>query len=175
MRHLNCEKQPVEYFDSYGFKPDHDDKILGVKTRFREFIDKHNMNRQPPRFNRYDLQSYGTDVCGEYCAWFIKNGLPFGLDGRVNPPWRSVMNYRNSHNRDAYIKNLVGIRKKRQQKGGMISRPRLHVEFFKHVNGLSNMILHTSTKDDRWDHENNNDEYNVIRNIVSNNPNLIHQ
>ena len=35
MKHLNDKKQPPEYFDSYGFIPDHDDKIIGVKTNFK--------------------------------------------------------------------------------------------------------------------------------------------
>ena len=131
MRHLNCNQNIPEYFDSYGFKPDHDDKILGVRTRFLEFIQKQNKTNKPFRYNKKDLQSYGTDVCGEYSAWFIINGLPILPDGMISPQWRSVLNYQNSHNRDKYIKKLVGIRKTNQRGEGIISLPRNYVEILK--------------------------------------------
>ena len=102
-RNINS-KEPLEYFDSYGFAPSHDDKILGVRTKFREFIDKYNTSGMPFKYNHFDLQAYGSDVCGEYCAKFIMDGLPYQTNHIKNPKWNSILSFRTPEGRDNEVK-----------------------------------------------------------------------
>ena len=104
MKHLNDKKQPPEYFDSYGFIPDHDDKIIGVKTNFKDFLEDHNLSDKPIKYNNLDLQGYGSDVCGEYSTYFIKNGLP------SNKKWKEIKDLPTPEERDKKIRELVKIR-----------------------------------------------------------------
>lgn len=108
-RNINS-KEPMEYFDSYGFRPDHDDKILGVKTKFREFIDKYNTSGKAFKYNHFDLQAYGSDVCGEYCAKFIMDGLPYQTNQIKNPKWSVILSMRTPEGRDKEVKDEIKIR-----------------------------------------------------------------
>tara|TARA_R110000787_G_scaffold195263_1_gene306660 strand:- start:1938 stop:2924 length:987 start_codon:yes stop_codon:yes gene_type:complete len=109
IRNINS-KNPIEYFDSYGFPPDHDDKILGVKTRFREFIEKYNLSGKPYQHNAFDLQAYGSDVCGEYSCKFIMDGLPYFPNKIKNPKWNVILSFRTPEGRDKEVKNEIQIR-----------------------------------------------------------------
>lgn len=106
IRHLNSKKYAPEYFDSYGFPPDHDDKILGVKTNFKKFLDENNKSGKPIKYNHIDLQGYDTDVCGEYSSLFIKCGLP---TDNVDC-WKPITDLNTSQERDAQVKEMVRIR-----------------------------------------------------------------
>lgn len=57
---LYIENGHGEYFDSYGESPP-------VKN-FVSFIKR---NCTSWNFNRNELQSLNTDVCGDYCIWFL--------------------------------------------------------------------------------------------------------
>ena len=55
----NCD-----FFDSYGGMPAHD---------ITRFIDKHTDSRV--KMNRKQLQSYTSDVCGQYCIYFLSKRI----------------------------------------------------------------------------------------------------
>jgi len=110
IRNINS-KSPIEYFDSYGYRPDFDDKILGLKTRFREFLEKYNTSGYPMVYNNFDLQAFGSDVCGEYCCKFILDGLPY-IGGKKNDLWLNILKYNTPEGRDDAIQEDIKIRRK---------------------------------------------------------------
>jgi hypothetical protein len=59
---IYIENGKGEYFDSYGRSPE--------VANFVHFLDR-NCPRKNWRYNEKELQSYDTDVCGQYCIWFI--------------------------------------------------------------------------------------------------------
>lgn len=109
IKNLNNKNKPPEYFDSYGFVPDHDDAILGVKTNFSQFLELRNLTTQPIKYNNKDLQAYGSDVCGEYSSYFILHGLP----DTKNKWWKPILDLPTPQQRDNEIKKLVPIRQPR--------------------------------------------------------------
>jgi len=142
IRNINS-REPIEYFDSYGFKPDHDDKILGLKTKFREFIDKYNTSGKPFKYNHYDLQAYGSDVCGEYSAKFIIDGLPY-LDNKIkNPNWNNILSLKTPEGRDKQILKEIKIRKHTNlgYVGGELDKAKSF------VNNLDPLLLDNMTND----------------------------
>ena len=109
MKNLNNKNKPPQYFDSYGFIPDHDDSILGVKTNFLQFLELRNLTSDSIKYNTKDLQAYGSDVCGEYSSYFILHGLP----DNKNKWWKPILDLPTPQERDSEIKKLVPIRKPR--------------------------------------------------------------
>jgi hypothetical protein len=65
--------EPAQYFDSFGFGPDEDDRVLHRKTRFAAYLRKHSFAgaNTPFIFNHIDYQSKHADTCGVWAAWFI--------------------------------------------------------------------------------------------------------
>lgn len=76
---------PSLYFDSFGFAPDHDDVILSVGTRFRDFLLKNSGNGQVDS-NQFDLQAAVSDTCGEWASFFIWAGSLPRLSPRSDQP-----------------------------------------------------------------------------------------
>jgi len=110
MRGLNSIH--TEYFDSYGFQADDDDLLLGETTNFENYLKNNSINGKYTT-NKIELQSLNSDVCGEYSAWFIKNGLPelfYNNKVIINPKWREFIKQNNSYMNDKLIKKIVGIR-----------------------------------------------------------------
>ena len=63
-----------QYFDSFGFDADFDDKILGDKTQFRQFLNTVS-NNKPYWFNTFDYQSLQSTTCGTWASvWIFKGG-----------------------------------------------------------------------------------------------------
>jgi hypothetical protein len=60
------------WFDSFGKKPDEDDRILHRKTSFGAYLKNIGL---PVLHNPYDFQSYGDDVCGQWSALFASGRL----------------------------------------------------------------------------------------------------
>ena len=54
----------AEFFDSYGQPPDY------YKDSFGDFIDKHSHEWD---FNKRKLQSIWSDVCGQYCIFYLSH------------------------------------------------------------------------------------------------------
>ena len=48
------------YFDSYGLSPSVDNFVHFLKRNCKTWT-----------FNKTELQSYDTEVCGHYCIWFL--------------------------------------------------------------------------------------------------------
>ena len=95
---------PAEYFDSFGFAPDADDKILKRKTRFAEYLAEHSFatsavgtdsdevkdaDATDPHlhgvfvYNKTDFQSAESDTCGIWAAWFVLGALDNPADLRA--------------------------------------------------------------------------------------------
>jgi hypothetical protein len=64
---------PAQYFDSFGFSPDHDDVILSVGTKFRDFLRKVSATGTIDS-NPYDLQAMESDTCGEWACYYVFAG-----------------------------------------------------------------------------------------------------
>lgn len=75
----------IEYFDSYGLPPLHHE--------IRDFIARH---AQQWDYNRNRYQEYSTDICGQYCVYYLQqrhrgnmNALdwlfPFPKTSRLSP------------------------------------------------------------------------------------------
>ena len=55
-------KEKGEFFDSYRYPPNH------YKRSFKDFLDKHSYDWN---FNDRKLQSNWSDVCGQYCIFYL--------------------------------------------------------------------------------------------------------
>jgi hypothetical protein len=73
----------LEWFDSYGQRPDADDGVLRDRTGFRAWCEK-NSPRGYFLWNSLDFQALDSAVCGQYALFFCKNGLP----DASNPAWK---------------------------------------------------------------------------------------
>jgi len=56
--------QKAEFFDSYGQPPDY------YRSSFEDFLNKHS---DEWGFNERKLQSAWTDVCGQYCIFYLSH------------------------------------------------------------------------------------------------------
>ena len=94
------------YFDSYGLRADGADSILGWNTDFKEYLEQHSTTGEY-NYNKIDLQSWkhGQDECGEWCLWFLYNGLP----SACNPCWAPYISQKNLVIRDQMIRRRIGI------------------------------------------------------------------
>ena len=73
----------LEWFDSYGQRPDGDDPVLRDRTQFTRWCEK-NAPRGLYKYNTLDFQALESAVCGQYALWFCKHGLP----DADSPAWR---------------------------------------------------------------------------------------
>ena len=66
----------VDWFDSFGMKPDADDLILGHKTYFHRWLKElcQRLGIKSYSYNTADLQALSGKTCGHYSLWFCKNG-----------------------------------------------------------------------------------------------------
>lgn len=93
----------VDWFDSYGLKPDADDLVLHDKTRFRSYLRSHGV--KTIKSNNWDLQQLQSEVCGHYACWFGLAGLP----SATNPMWNGFTPNDQARN-DVLIKRLVKLK-----------------------------------------------------------------
>lgn len=95
------------YFDSYGYGPDMDDKILRDKTHFGEYIRR--FSGEEPIVNHIDLQGRHSDVCGEwsltYC-WACSRG--HSIVSAEDPFWKKLLDVEDKDRRDQMV--VDGIR-----------------------------------------------------------------
>ncbi|DAC81770.1 TPA_asm: adenain [Monosiga MELD virus 1] len=100
-----------EYFDSYGMGPDADDAILAQQeghpfhTHFRAWL--HSLSASPLVWNKTRLQASGSDVCGNYSAYYVLWGLPTSYDGVR--AWYDVTKVSTYEGRDKQIARLVRL------------------------------------------------------------------
>ena len=59
-----ASEHKAEFFDSYGQPPDH------YRDSFVDFLDKHSYEWD---FNKRKLQSIWSDVCGQYCIFYLSH------------------------------------------------------------------------------------------------------
>ena len=67
--HVNEQNEAI-YFDSFGF--------INLNEYFLSFLKRNKINRII--FNKYQIQSFSSDVCGAHCIIFLKmicNGFSF--------------------------------------------------------------------------------------------------
>lgn len=68
------------WFDSFGLPPDAplENELMGAPSdpppHFAQWISEQGVTET--RYNDRDVQSVGSDVCGEYASYFCKHGLP---------------------------------------------------------------------------------------------------
>lgn len=112
----------LEWFDSYGQRPDADDGVLHDRTGFRAWCEK-NAPRGIYQWNSLDFQALDSAVCGQYALYFCQHGLPDADNPAWEPfhrlPWtiprtRGVMslpavNQEAARARDQLIRELVHI------------------------------------------------------------------
>jgi hypothetical protein len=75
--------RPAEWFDSFGKRPDGDDRVLHRSTKFLEYLEKHSQSNSGNKvwWNRTDYQSKKEDTCGIWAGLFIIGGLSLpGVD-----------------------------------------------------------------------------------------------
>ncbi len=82
-----------KYFDSFGFAPDNDDKILNDITHFKDFLTDVAPNRAY-WYNKFDYQSLDATTCGAWSAVWISRG-----GGNISP----AQNIDNSQERDKWV------------------------------------------------------------------------
>lgn len=93
----------LEYFDSYGQKPDAADDVLRDRTHFLEFCEQH-APRGTWTYNQLDLQALDSGTCGHYCLWFCKNGPP----DPKNTDWLPIFE---AGGQPPTVKNPMGLRR----------------------------------------------------------------
>lgn len=106
MKNLNTHN--VEYFDSYGFEPDSEDMIISVETNFKQYL-KSNSTNGKYDYSNMNIQNLKSDVCGEYCCKFIRDGLPI-KKGRLNQSWKKYVQSNSTHENDKNIRQEIKIR-----------------------------------------------------------------
>lgn len=95
------------YFDSYGFGPDMDDRILRDKTYFGEYLRRFS-ETQPVVANHIDLQSRTTDVCGEYSllyGWAASRG--HRIVSANDQFWQHILQQPSQEQRDTFVNSLI--------------------------------------------------------------------
>lgn len=114
--HMNNTQKPPTFFDSFGFMPNDENKILDTHAHFEEYLTNQSKklgHRGHFEYSKLNMQCVDGDVCGEFCAACIRfNCLPYRADGSISPEWRKVLSLRDSCERtEAKVKRFIGIRK----------------------------------------------------------------
>lgn len=94
---------PAVWGDSYGYPPGADAiKLHDYRTEvsFPEYMRKHSFVKNTFVYNRFDLQSHYTDVCGEYSCLFLAHGIP-----RDNIGWWRKNKYKLTAGASGHVKN----------------------------------------------------------------------
>lgn len=82
-----------KYFDSFGFPPDNDDKILNDITHFKDFLKEVSPDTEY-WYNKFDYQSLDATTCGAWASVWISRG-----GGNITPA--QIIN--NSEERDKWV------------------------------------------------------------------------
>lgn len=89
---LYIEKGRGEYFDSYGLAPP-----------LEEFVSFLNRNCRKWEYNKQELQSLDTTVCGHYCIWFLSERARGKSMLQIVEQFSST----NTRKNDVAVENLV--------------------------------------------------------------------
>jgi hypothetical protein len=94
------------YFDSYGFGPDMDDRLVHDQTHFGEYLRR--FSETQPVINAVDLQGQHSDVCGEWSllyGWAASRGHRYV--NRDDPFWGKVISITDADARDRMVNRLI--------------------------------------------------------------------
>jgi len=109
----STDKTNAWFFDSYGRKPDSDDSLLSVNTDFTDYL-RQNSSTGQYDYNTFDYQSWtptsddAADQCGEYSAAAVVYDWGKNKDTGI---WARLKSMKNAHDRDRYIRKIIGIKK----------------------------------------------------------------
>lgn len=81
----------VEYFDSYGFPP--------LQKEIQDFIQRH---AQQWTYNPYRYQDWNTDVCGQYCVYYLHQR---DKKRKKSDEWLFPFDQSSALQRDRYVAN----------------------------------------------------------------------
>lgn len=126
MLNLRDPSKPPALFDSFGWG-DQLGNVTNEHTDFNRYlrnISQRSGHHGQIRTNNLALQCVKdgnkvSDVCGEYCVWAIKHGLPLRDNGSVNPGWKGIVRINGGCQvSDKIIKRVSGVRGKAKNPHG---------------------------------------------------------